>query len=145
MKRGTFKFWQTGDLLRVKLSGAWQSNTELAYLTEFSEHIHNMVIRGHPWGVLVDMLEWDGSDVRWPEHSPAAGVLLDRRNQICECWLVKDATQAVALEKYILMHGTIAFSRHPDNQAAMNWLKQFKLDTGQLTNSEVSLAPKPAT
>lgn len=130
MTPGAFSVIQTGDLLRVTLSGSWRLTTELAYLTEMAERIHDMIVRGRPWGVLVDMLDWDGNQPQWPAASPALDVLLDRRNQVCECWIVRDHEQALALEHFVLMHGFIAFARRPQQRAAISWLKSFALDTG---------------
>ncbi len=84
-------------MISVKLIGKWTTSADLAYLTSLSQAINAM--RRGTWGIIVDMRQWQ-VDESVAEENKNYPVVIDRRNQIAEAWLVNDAKQAQHLDKY---------------------------------------------
>ncbi|WP_100642700.1 hypothetical protein [Alteromonas facilis] len=97
MKKADFSIQRKDRMISVKLIGKWTTSADLAYLTSLSQAINAM--RRGTWGIIVDMRQWQ-VDESVAEENKNYPVVIDRRNQIAEAWLVNDAKQAQHLDKY---------------------------------------------
>ncbi len=114
----SFKIKRIGNQIHVKLSGIWTIQADLAYLTQLIECIHE--IKGAPWVMFVDMQEWE-LPIEVFESEFKTKILLDRRNQIAESWLVNDMQQGELL-LYFFRHSKVKPKRFVDRNEALNWL-----------------------
>lgn len=112
--------------MSIKLEGQWTLAADLSYLTDLSHQIN--LINNAPWGMLIDMREWDLDDVPTFDRSQkTSDIHLDRRNQIAECWLVRNDLQARSLITFIEAVPGLSFQRFLTKSEAMSWLKSFNL------------------
>ncbi len=112
--------------LFVSLKGQWDLSADMRYLTELTRYIAQIQTR--PWGVVVDMLEWSLpiSEQRI-DRQDVANIHLDRRNQIFECWIVKDEFQALELQHFVETISHVQFNRVDNMRAAKQWITTFNL------------------
>ncbi|WP_033186086.1 hypothetical protein [Paraglaciecola mesophila] len=91
-------------LIVIRTTGNWNLQTDMAYLSDLGEAMHSM--RGNAWAVLVDMRGWvvPASVSTSPFKSD---VILDRRNQKLECWIVDEPSQGEALLPYFKQAGIV--------------------------------------
>lgn len=124
----SFSIIAEDDILRVTLKGTWSLAQDMAYLTSLSDAIDQ--IKAKPWGLLVDMREWqlDETTQQRATGRHVANVNMDRRNQKAECWLVKQPSQGQSLIQFIPQ--TLPFLRVTDKQQARVWFKEYALYLG---------------
>lgn len=90
-------------------------------MTELSEQIYQM--HRKPWGMLVNMLDWELDDVpKFSKEHNVVEVHLDRRNQIAECWVVRNSIQARSLLKFVENLPGVSFDRFLTISEAKAWL-----------------------
>ncbi len=91
-------------LIVIRTTGNWNLQTDMAYLSDLGEAMYSM--RGNAWAVLVDMRGWvvPASVSTSPFKSD---VILDRRNQKLECWIVDEPSQGEALLPYFKQAGIV--------------------------------------
>lgn len=113
--------------LLVSLHGEWNLSADMRYLTELTRSIAQ--IQSRPWGLVVNMLDWTlaSSDDLASISKDVANVQLDRRNQVFECWVVKNDKQAIELQKFVESVKHVEFKRVTSIQAAQQWISTFKL------------------
>jgi hypothetical protein len=106
-------------LIVIRTTGEWSLQTDMAYLSDLGEAMHSM--RGNAWAVLVDMRGWvvPASVSASPLKSD---VILDRRNQKLECWVVDEPSQGEALLPYFKQAGIVP-KRFTDPNDAYAYLK----------------------
>ena len=127
---GCYQITKTGNILHVVLSGNWDLALEIKYLTELSAAIET--VRHNPWGLLVDMRQWklpQISDDTIEEN--LAKVHISRRNQRCECWIVRDEIQALQLQPFVENEPGMIFRRVTEPEQAASFLESngFKQKT----------------
>lgn len=125
MSKAAYFIQRIADVLYVKLQGEWDLAIDIAYLTTLSDEIRKMRTSKRPWGMLVDMQAWQMTHFVNQSQQQTANIVLDRRNQRCECWLVNDDQQATELESFIRSNKSIAFCRQRQLPGALDWLEQF--------------------
>lgn len=122
-----FQITQSRNLISVELAGIWQAAQDLAYLTELSEHI--AAINHQPWGLLINMRNWQLDDV--PRSTQIQDRLveipLDRRNQLAECWIVNNDLQGRSVMHFVTEQPGLSFERCYTQSEALAWLKRFDL------------------
>lgn len=78
------------NVIYITLTGVWTIQKDLEYLTQLVETLD--AFRGREWGMCVDMRGWV-----LPEdvfNSPfKSKVMLNRRTQVTEVWIVDDLEQ----------------------------------------------------
>lgn len=108
------------NIINVKISGVWTIQADLAYLTTLIEQIHK--VRGKPWSIFVDMRGWVlPLEVFNSEFKTK--ILLDRRNQIAESWLVDDLSQGEVL-MFFFEHSKIKPKRVLSKKEAFDWINK---------------------
>lgn len=118
-----FQITTEGAFIHVLLCGHWNLTTEGKYLNALAESFARM--QGRPWGMLVDMREWKLSKNMF--QSSTANVHLDRKGQVCECWVVSHQEQASELQPFVEAVPNIRFKRVMSEKQAQEWLALFKL------------------
>ena len=116
-----FSFNIIGKILEVRIQGNWTIQADLAYLSAFGEQMHKM--RGNSWAVVIDMRGWvlpaDLFDSKF-----IAKIVLDRRNQKAECWIVDHLKQGEILLPFFRESNVIP-ERFLDVKLAEKWLSQL--------------------
>lgn len=107
------------NLIAASFVGRWNTAIDLAFMTELGAAMQNM--RGRCWGFLVDMRLWDMPD-EVVNSMQRAKVDLDRRNQVAECWLVRDGRQGYFI-KPLLVELNIPLTLCYSDQEALQWLR----------------------
>lgn len=110
-----------GKLIKVRLSGVWSIQADLAYLTELGAHIQ--VMRGKSWAMLVDMRGWVMPKDLYNSKFKSK-LTLDRRNQRVECWIVDEPNQGAFLHHFIESNG-VPFQRFEKFDEAKEWMHSF--------------------
>jgi hypothetical protein len=82
-------------------------------------------IRNRPWGILSDMRDWKANHIKLKNRSVLEEF--DRRNQIAECWIVRDENQAAALIPILKKQVAIKFIRVQTLDEARDWYKKQPL------------------
>lgn len=116
-----FRVEIVGNLIKVRLSGQWTIQADLAYLTELGAQIQKM--RGKPWAMLVDMRGWVMPQDLYNSKFKSK-LTLDRRNQKIECWIVDAPEQGAVLHHFIKDSG-VPFKRFEAQSAAKEWMQGF--------------------
>ena len=113
-----FSFNVIGKVLEVRIQGNWTVQADLAYLSAFGEQMHKM--RGNSWAVVIDMRGWvlpaDLFDSKF-----ITKIVLDRRNQKAECWIVDHLKQGEMLLPFF-KESTVTPERVLDVKLAEEWL-----------------------
>ena len=85
-----FKIKSKQNIIYIGLEGVWTVQQDLSYLTQFTQEISHY--RGRSWAVFVNMRNWT-----LPQEvfdSPyKRKIILSRKNQIGEGWLVNNPKQ----------------------------------------------------
>lgn len=119
------------NVLAVKLTGRWDLASDRDYLHDLSQAINN--VNHQPWGMLVDMRDWGLQQVDSNLFSNnVANIHLDRKNQVCECWLVHHLTQGEQLVPFVATLPNLHFKRVLRPQDAQQWLSLFDLEMPSL-------------
>lgn len=110
------------DVIYASINGIWTVQADLAYLTALIEHIHK--VKGKPWSIIIDMRGWVlPLEVFNSEFK--TNILLDRRNQIAEIWLVDELNQAEML-MYFFEKTKIQPKRVLTRKEAVDWIQKAK-------------------
>lgn len=118
----------SNDVLWVVLEGQWNVATDLSYLTELSDNMRQ--IRNQPWGLVVDMRNWYIDSVEQTFAAPnSVSIDLDRRNQVLECWLVRENSQADFLVGTVTNQPKIEFVKSKSLDALLTHCKKHHLDS----------------
>jgi hypothetical protein len=112
-----------GDVLCAKLRKKTGLETDWKYLLDFSAAAQSM--RNRPWGILSDMRDWPSDQTQVKDKRVLDDF--DRRNQIAECWVVRDDKQAARLIPAIERHSAIKFTRVRTLDEARDWYKKQPL------------------
>jgi hypothetical protein len=112
-----------GDVLYSKLIGKWDLSKDIRYSMEYSTIAQRL--RNRPWAILCDMSQWSLS-IKKPEKRSLVNTF-DRRNQIAECWVIKDEKQVVALKPYLASYPHIRLNWFTDAREAGNWIAKQPL------------------
>jgi hypothetical protein len=112
-----------GDVLCAKMHKKTELEVDLKYLLDFS--IAAQAMRNRPWGILSDMRDWQANQVDIKDRRVFDDF--DRRNQIAECWIVRDDIQAEGLIPIIERHSAIKFIRVKTLDEAREWYKEQPL------------------
>lgn len=92
-----FEISSSPKLIRVRLSGQWSTLKDLEYITALGKAMEHM--RKSQWIMAVDMREWLISE-KVARENVKFPVILDRRNQVGEAWLVSSKEQAQHLDTF---------------------------------------------
>ena len=121
MDKPSYSVTSNDNLIYARLMGHWCGTVDLAYLTDLTIEMDR--VRSGPWAIFIDMRYCDftveiyETDIRFKQA-------LDRRNQIAECWLVKDEAQGEFLRHFV-ESVNIPLGRFTDEKQAIEWLKGF--------------------
>ena len=115
-----FEIVTKNNIIYVNLSGIWTVQADIAYLTSLIEHIHKVKVK--PWSMFVDMRGWTLPDEVFNSEFKAK-ILLDRRNQLAESWLLDDLHQAEIL-MYHFKETKLQPKRVLTMQEALDWLEK---------------------
>lgn len=111
-------------LIRVQLSGQWSTLKDLEYITALGETMEHM--RKNQWIMAVDMREWQVSD-KVAKENVKFPIILDRRNQIGEAWLVADLDQAKHLDTFF-ENQPFSPARFTDEAEFEKWISTFSFN-----------------
>jgi hypothetical protein len=116
----SFSFKIVGKVLEVKIQGVWTIQADLAYLSEFGEQIQKM--RGNSWAIVVDM-RGRILPAKLFDSEFISKIILDRRNQKAECWIVDHLKQGEELLPFFRESNVIP-ERFLDVELAEKWLAE---------------------
>ena len=112
------------NLIIVNISGDWDIQTDIGYLTLLDETISR--VRNAPWALYADLRGWRVSDeVIHYKHNNT--IQLARNNQVAECWLVDDLAQGKHIQHHV-ENAAIPFHKTTLDQEAKLWLKNIGFD-----------------
>ena len=117
-EKPSFSFNIIGKVLEVRVQGLWTIQADLAYLSEFGEQLLKM--RGNSWAVVIDMRGWILPENLF-DSKFIAKIVLDRRNQKAECWIVDHLNQGEILSPFF-RESNVMPERFLDVKLAEKWL-----------------------
>jgi len=94
-KSSHFKVQVYEQMIVADLNGNWTEQDDLSYVSLLSEKI--LEVRANSWGLLVDLRGWEAQEA---VTKCTFQVILDRRNQKVEYWIVDDILQGEFLMMY---------------------------------------------
>ena len=98
MAEPSFNVKLKNQLVMVRISGDWDIQTDISYLTKLDEVV--AVARAKQWAIFADLRGWRVSEeVRNFEHNRT--IQIARTNQELECWLVDDVDQGLHIQHHI--------------------------------------------
>jgi hypothetical protein len=122
-----------GEVIWIKLVGAWSVPIDLKYMTQLSQVMAKM--RKKSWSMIVDMRNWDVKETPKEDLSPEmANIQLDRRNQILEAWWIRDKDQANFLVPFVAQDRSMQFIRSTDFSDIQAALESKKIKTHMPTS-----------
>lgn len=114
-----FQVKTSEQVIIARLAGVWTLNDDLEYITQLSEHIS--AFNRKRWGLFVDMRDWVLPEEVF-ESPFKSRILLDRRNQVAESWLVNELNQGEQLLPFFRETKIVPF-RTLSRTEALNYLK----------------------
>lgn len=108
------------NIVVAKISGDWNIQTDIAYLTELDETISK--VRDTKWALFADLRGWQVTEevINYKHNNT---IQLARHNQQLECWLVDSICQGSHIQHHVENAG-VKFKKFNDEQAAIEWLQQ---------------------
>lgn len=108
------------NIVVVKISGDWDIQTDIAYLTELDETIAK--VRDTKWALLADLRGWQVSEkvINYKHNNT---IQLARHNQQAECWLVDNPCQGSHIQHHIENAG-VHLRKFKIEKDAIEWLRQ---------------------
>lgn len=97
MSKPSFEIIRCDRCINIKLSGVWNSSVDLEYLSELGRVMQQM--RQSTWVIIADLRDWHIEEDT-AQRNTRYSLHLDRRNQIGECWLVRNQLQAQHLDPF---------------------------------------------
>ena len=130
-KKAKFDIHVANQVIHAHLYGRWGGAIDLFYLSEMNVKMHE--VRALPWAIFIDLTECEftqqifNDDIR---HNSG----LDRRNQLIECWLLREPEQISFLEHFPKEQDVI-LGKFTNEKESAAWMmkKGFVLDTDWLT------------
>jgi hypothetical protein len=120
MTQPTYNVELTNNIVVVNISGDWNIQADIAYLTLLDETIAR--VRDDKWALFADLRGWRVSDeVMNLKHNLT--IHLARKNQQAECWVVDDMDQGKHIQHHIEEAG-VPLHKCTSSQEAENWLRQ---------------------
>lgn len=120
MTEPTYSVELINNIVVVNISGDWNIQADIAYLTLLDETISK--VRSDRWALFADLRNWQVSkDVENYKHNVT--IEIARRNQQAECWLVDCVEQGKHIQHHIENAG-IPFMKCMNKLDAENWLIQ---------------------
>lgn len=97
MSKPSFEINRFDRLIAIQLKGQWHSAIDLEYLSELGQVMQRM--RQSTWAIVADFRDWYIDD-EIAQLNTHYSLHLDRRNQISECWIVRNSSQAEHLDPF---------------------------------------------
>jgi hypothetical protein len=98
MTKPTYIVELTNNIVVAKISGDWNIQADIGYLTTLDETISR--VRNDKWALFADLRGWRVSEeVVNFKHNLT--IELARKNQQTECWLVDDMDQGKHIQHHI--------------------------------------------
>lgn len=120
MTKPTYTVELTNNIVLVKISGDWNIQADISYLTMLDETISR--VRNDKWALFADLRGWRVSkEVVKFKHNLT--IQLARKNQQAECWLVDDINQGKHIQHHIESQ-SVPFYKCFSRQDAEKWLIQ---------------------
>ena len=120
MTQPTYKVELKNNIVVVNISGDWNIQADIGYLTLLDETISR--VRDDKWALFADLRGWRVSDeVMNLKHNST--IHLARKNQQVECWVVDDMVQGKHIQHHIEGAG-VPFYKCTNSQEAENWLRK---------------------
>jgi hypothetical protein len=120
MTKPTYIVELTNNIVVVKISGDWNIQTDIGYLTILDETISR--VRNDGWALFADLRGWRVSEeVVHLKHNLI--IELTRKNQQAECWLVDTMDQGKHIQHHIENAG-VPLYKCESRQDAEKWLMQ---------------------
>ncbi len=117
----SFSLKSHDNLLLAKTTGDWDLSTDIAYLAEASDAMASR--KGRPFYMLVDMRGWRVSDeVKYATIKET--LVLDRRGQKGECWLMDSPHQGNYLLPYF-SHFRFTLERVTTPVGVEKWMAKY--------------------
>ena len=121
-----FDIQVTSQVIHARIQGKWGGAINLSYLSEMT--VKMIEVRALPWAIFIDARQCYFTEQMFLEdirHNSA----MDRRNQLTECWLLREPDQLSFLSHF-LHEKDIPLGRFTQIDEAQNWLgkKGFKID-----------------
>ena len=118
MTKPTYTVELTNNIVVAKISGDWNIQADIGYLTILDETISR--VRNDRWALFADLRGWRVSEeVLNFKHNLT--IELTRNNQQAECWLVDNMDQGKHIQQHIENAG-VPLYKFLSRQAAENWL-----------------------
>ena len=118
MSQPSFSVMLKNNLVIVKISGDWDIQTDISYLTILDETIAK--VRNTRWALFADLRDWRVcEEVINFKHNKT--IQLARHNQQAECWLVDNMEQGLHIQHHIENAGVPLF-KCTNKQDAEKWL-----------------------
>ena len=120
MTQATYSVELRDNLVIAKISGDWDLQADIGYLTLLDEAISK--VRSDKWAIFADLRGWRVSDeVANLKHNVT--IQIARNNQCAECWLVDNIDQGKHIQHHVVRAG-VPFAKCLSKQKAANWLFQ---------------------
>ncbi len=120
MDKAFFSIDTLASVVLVKKSGYWDIVTDIAYVTELGEVFTKF--KTSKFITVVDMRGWIcPEEVKNSEFKTK--VVLDRRSQTGECWVIDEAKYSDHLLQFV-KSPSLDFVRSDDRAAIYTWLER---------------------
>lgn len=120
MNQPTYSVELKNNIVVVKISGNWNIQADIGYLTLLDETISR--IRNEHWALFADLRGWQVSEeVINLKHNQT--IKLARKNQQAECWLVDNMDQGVHIQHHI-ENQNVPLYKCLSRKDAEDWLMQ---------------------
>ena len=125
-----FEIHVANQVIHAYLSGRWGGAVDLFYLSEMNIKMHE--VRALPWAIFIDLTDCEFTEQIFNEdirHNSG----LDRRNQLIECWLLREPEQINFLERFP-KEQDVTLGKFLSEEQSASWMmeKGFVLDTDWL-------------
>ena len=118
MTHPTYSVELFNNIIVVNISGDWNIQADIGYLTELDETISR--VRNDEWAIFADLRGWQVSE-EFVEFKHNRTIQLTRINQRAECWLVDSMDQGKHIQHHVENTG-IPFHKFMEREKAEKWL-----------------------
>jgi len=123
LNKATFSIDIVSSMILVRKSGYWDIVTDIAYITDLAQAFTRF--KSRQFVVIVDMRGWICSDeVKASEFK--TDIVLDRRAQVAECWIVDETKYSDHLLKFVTLP-SLDFLRSQSLEEANEWIARQTL------------------
>lgn len=121
MMQPSFEVTLLNNIVVVNISGDWNIQTDIAYLTTLDEIISK--VRNEKWALFADLRDWRVSE-EVINYKHNVTISLARGNQQAECWLVDNLDQGQHIQHHI-ENANVPLFKCLEKSDSVNWLANY--------------------